>query len=315
MEIIEVNNIQYAEIFLHPYHIFNDANFNYLNRDKCESIKYLLFKDKKYKLGLISGIKNQKLISPFSSPFGSFSFIKSDIQISSIEKAINELDNYCRINELTDIEFILPPLFYDEKFLSKLINVLFRKNYLIYNIDLDFYFKTDNFQNKYIESIWYNARKNLNQAINKGFKFNLCSNLEDINSVYQIIQENRLNINKPLNMSLKQIIDTSKIIKTDLFLLSYENVNIASAVVYFVTDEIVYIPFWADKPGFSELRPMNFLAYKIFEYYSLNKVRIVHIGISTENSIPNYGLCEFKESIGCEITPKLSFIKHLIKQE
>lgn len=309
MEIIEVNNIQYSEIFLHTYHIFNHANFNFLNEDKCESVKYLLFKDNKYKLGLIAGIKNKKLLSPFSSPFGGFSFIKSDIQILTIEKAIDELDNYCRINELINMEFILPPLFYDEIFLSKLVNVLFRKNYLISNIDLDFYFKTDNFKNKYIESIWYNARKNLNNALNKNFKFNLCSNPDDKNDVYQIIKENRLFRNKPLNMSFKQIIDTSNIIKTDFFLLNYENINIASAVVYFVTEEIVYIPFWADKPGFSELRPMNFLTYKIFEYYSLKGVRIVHVGISSEKSIPNYGLCEFKESIGCTLTPKYTFSK------
>jgi len=40
-------------------------------------------------------------------------------------------------------------------------------------------------------------------------------------------------------------------------------------------------------------------------------MRYIDIGPSTENSIPNYGLCEFKESIGCDISPKYTFYKYL----
>jgi hypothetical protein len=38
----------------------------------------------------------------------------------------------------------------------------------------------------------------------------------------------------------------------------------------------------------------------------------VHIGIATENSVPNYGLCEFKESIGCKMAPKYTYYKKKI---
>jgi hypothetical protein len=38
-------------------------------------------------------------------------------------------------------------------------------------------------------------------------------------------------------------------------------------------------------------------------------MKFVDIGPSTENSIPNYGLCEFKESIGCTVVNKYSFKK------
>jgi len=312
MEIIEVDNLEYSKIFEQTYHIFNTSQFNFLNQNKCESVKYLLFKQNKYKLGLIAGIKNKQLFSPFSSPFGGFSFLKSDIQIATIENAILELDKYCIINNLNGIEFILPPTFYNEIFLSKLINVLYRNNYMISNLDLDFYFKTENFENNYSENIWHNARKNLNQALKKNLDFKLCFNDEDKNTVYEIIKQNRLFKNKPLNMSFEQITETSKIIKTDFFLVNNQDISIASAIVYYVAPEIVYIPFWADKQGFHEFRPMNFLAYKIFEYYSSKKIKIVHIGISTEKSIPNYGLCEFKESIGCCLAPKYSFSKIIV---
>ena len=52
---------------------------------------------------------------------------------------------------------------------------------------------------------------------------------------------------------------------------------------------------------------MNYLAYSLFDYYADNGLRILDIGPSTEDGIPNYGLCEFKESIGCSVTMKYSF--------
>ena len=56
---------------------------------------------------------------------------------------------------------------------------------------------------------------------------------------------------------------------------------------------------------------MNFLSFHVFQYYKNQGIEIVDIGPSTENSIPNYGLCEFKESIGCDILIKTEFYKKL----
>ena len=62
---------------------------------------------------------------------------------------------------------------------------------------------------------------------------------------------------------------------------------------------------------FSEFKTMNFLSYEVFKYYKENGIKVVDIGPSTEDSIPNHGLCEFKESIGCDLSPKYSFYKKI----
>ena len=62
---------------------------------------------------------------------------------------------------------------------------------------------------------------------------------------------------------------------------------------------------------YSNLRPMNFLSYSIFKFYKDLGIRYIDVGPSTENSIPNYGLCEFKESIGCQIFPKYTLEKEI----
>ncbi|GHT22569.1 hypothetical protein AGMMS4957_12930 [Bacteroidia bacterium] len=57
------------------------------------------------------------------------------------------------------------------------------------------------------------------------------------------------------------------------------------------------------------MKTMNFLSYKVFEYYKGAGINIVDIGTSTEEGIPNFGLCEFKESIRCFVDLKYTFRK------
>ena len=309
MELIISTAEEYKNIFPSPYHIFNDANFAQLNEAKCDEVVYLLFKDKKYRLGLTAGIRNNILHSPFSAPFGGFSFQKEDIQISTIETAEKLLTQFCMVKKLSGIKLLVPPIFYAETFLAKYMNVLYRHGYQTTNLDLDFYIdlkKTAVYEN----SIWYNAKKNLKIANNNDLTFEKVG-AEELVLVYEIIKQNRAFKEKPLNMSIEDIKATMNIIPTELFLTKYNNSAIASAIVFRVNSHILYIPFWADLPGNLELKPMNLLSAKIFEYYRDKGDAYVQIGISTENSVPNYGLCEFKESIGCTITPKFMLTKSL----
>ena len=49
---------------------------------------------------------------------------------------------------------------------------------------------------------------------------------------------------------------------------------------------------------------MNVLAYRLFEYYSKRDIDIIDIGPSSIDGVPDYGLLEFKESIGCSVCSK-----------
>ena len=55
---------------------------------------------------------------------------------------------------------------------------------------------------------------------------------------------------------------------------------------------------------------INFLAYQLIQYYTKKGIKILDIGISTEDGIPNYGLCDFKESIGCFLSSKIIFTEY-----
>ena len=67
--------------------------------------------------------------------------------------------------------------------------------------------------------------------------------------------------------------------------------------------------YWGDIDGYSEERPMNLLAENVYEFYQQKGIQVLDIGPSTENGVPNYGLCDFKESIGVSVLIKVYFKK------
>jgi hypothetical protein len=313
MEILEVGVSEYSEVIRAPYHSFGSASFNNLNRDKSDNVYYLLFREGKFRLGLIGGCREKKFYSPFSAPFGGFSYVSEDIRLQYIEEAIKLLIEWSASKGFISVSITLPPAIYKSSFISKQTNCLWRGGFEISKIDLNYSFDTEEFDEKYTELIWYNARKNLNIAMNSNLKFLGCNTDQEKSLAYDIICSNRESRGFPLRMTWKQVSETVEIIDADFFLVQNEfHKSFASAIVFHVSETVIQVVYWGDIPGFSELKPMNYMAYKIFEYYNLNGRKIVDIGPSTEDSNPNYGLCEFKESIGCSIDPKFTFTRKII---
>jgi hypothetical protein len=310
MEVIEVDSVYYDSMLQKKYHKFNSGDFNLLNEDKCEKVFYLIFKDTKIRIGIILGVRNQILLSPFSSPFGGFQFANEDIGLNQVDSAIKVLEEWSKVNSFKGIKVVLPPLFYHNNFISKQQNALFRADFEQINLDVNYQFSTYKVTDDYTSKIWYNARKNLKRS----FKFNLSfEKLEekDWKIAYDVIEENRKQRGFPLKMSWELVQKTISVIEADFFLVKKDNVAIASAIVFHVSEGIVQVIYWGDLPQYSECKTMNFLSYEIFKFYERVGIRIVDIGPSTENSIPNHGLCEFKESIGCDLSLKSTFYKKI----
>jgi hypothetical protein len=312
MEIVEAAYSEYSTIITNPYHIFGTAAFNHLNEDKAETVHYLLFKDGKYRLGMIGGIRNNIFLSPFSAPFGGFSFLQEDIRISYIDEAVQLLTQWAKAKGLSNINITLPPGIYQESFLSKQINSLYRNDFKIEKTDLNYAYNLHHFNENYAASTWYNARKNLKIALSNHFSFRVCQTVDEKETAYNIIKQNREARSFPLRMTWQQVQLSATVIPADFFLVSNsELLPVAAAVVFHLKPKLVQVIYWGDLPEYADKKTMNYLSFKLFEHYHQLKFDIIDIGPSTENSVPNHGLCEFKESIGCDISCKFSFSKNI----
>ena len=306
MEITRVDSKTYRSFFPNPYHRFNTVEFTELNKDKCLDIHYLIFKDSKLRFGIILGEKEDTLKSPFSAPFGGFSSLKNE-KIENYESAALALKSYAgQIGKPVIIS--TPPTIYNYSDVIKTYSSLTRNNASVLYCDLNFQFELYRFE-QYEKWIDYAAKKNLHNALKKEFQFiKLDSgNESDVERAYDVIRRNRYQRGFPLHMSLEAVLNTIKIIPADFFICSLNGIDMAAAQVFHVAESIAQVIYWGDIPEYSHLRVMNFLSYKVFEYYYNSGLRILDIGPSTEKGNPNYGLCSFKENIGCTISAKYTF--------
>jgi hypothetical protein len=168
------------------------------------------------------------------------------------------------------------------------------------------------FTEEYAAGIWYNARKNLKIALANNFSLKIAASEIEKEIAYNVIRQNREARGFPLRMTWQQVQTSAAVMPADFFLVENEAaIAVAAAIVFHVAPGIVQVIYWGDLPEFANLKTMNFLSFKVFEHYQQLQFKIVDIGPSTEDSIPNYVLCEFKESIGCNISCQFSFSKIL----
>jgi Acetyltransferase (GNAT) domain len=311
MEVVEVSSQEYGSVFREFTAVYNSPVFNDLNRVRAESVKYLFFVRGKVRVGLIAGVREQFLLSPFSAPFGGFSCLKKEIGLEDLQLAVKALEGYGKDLGLEGIRITLPPPRYDESLIAKLTNALYVRGFEVDNIDLNYHFDLSLFDASYAENLWRNARKNLRIALEQGMTFRECTGEADRKAAYNVIQANRHAKGYPLRMSYEQVAATGRVVDSYFFLAEFEGRPVAAAIVFKVAAKIVQVIYWGDLPENSALKPVNFLSYRLFEHFKREGIETVDIGPSTENSQPNFGLCEFKESIGCLIAPKLSFRKLL----
>lgn len=303
MECIPVSALEYNDFLTSETIVYQSVAFNELNASKVSQLHFLLFKrDKTTIAGMIVGKKGDIWQSPFSAPFAGFSFSKS-LSLASLDSLVSCLLDYIQKNAIT-IQVTMPPLFYKQDLYLKLVYILQRYSTSCYtdiNYALDL--KTDDYDSLLNKE----SRKNLKRAKYIPSELKRAETLEERKIVYDVIAENRKAKGYPLKMSLNDLEKTSAIVPVDYYLLLMDQEPVASAIVFEVAPTIAQVIYWGDLSAYSLKRPMNLLAFELFHLYKKRGFAFLDIGPSSEEGVPNTGLCHFKESIGCFADLKYHF--------
>lgn len=309
MNVREAQPAEYGKLVQTPFSVFDGVGFSELNAAKVDAVKYLVFNDDKDRFGLIAGVKDGQLKAPFSAPYACFSEIGRNNKIASYGAVAPSLIEYAKSEGIKRIRITFPPSVYDESHIAKLYNSFYVAGFRIAGCDLNFQYDLRNFDEKYEMSIDPKARQKLRAAMRNGLVF---ERTEDIATAYAIIRANREAKNYPLWMTYENVLQTVAIVKADFFLVrAASGEAIASAMVYEVSPDKVQVIYWGNLPGSDDQKPMNFLAYHIFDYYNKKRKSFFDIGPSTEFSVPNVGLCNFKQAIGCDVSTKMTYEKEI----
>lgn len=306
LEIVDAQT--YHQILKNYKYFYNSMQFHELNKSKVDEVVYMLFKSSRYKMGIAAGISNGIFKLPYSAPFAMFEVAGADVRLEDIHAAVRLLDEYAEKRNTSSIWFRLPPSFYDDTFISKVQNGLLNNGYLIEMCDLNYQFYLQNIEG-FEDRLYRNARKNLKTANKQGFELLHCDTEREKKCAYDVITVNRKAKGYPLRMTYEQVTDTIALTNHDFFVVRLGTVAVAAAIVFQVNEDVYQVIYWGDVPGYSDKRPMNYISTKVYEYYANKGIQVLDIGPSTEEGIPNFGLCDFKESIGCEVSTKYTLRK------
>lgn len=249
----------------------------------------------------------------FSSPGkGTFSgyVIDDELDMESLE--VFHLAVMERLNELgaRRIEISLAPLIHDVNFLSSQFYLLRKDSFDILSQDLNYSLEISN--RKFDELVTYANLKRLRKCERSSFE-SIKLPISELAKVYKTIELNRRAKGYPITMSLSQIESLSKAFPDDILLwgIPHENQLIAAALCLNISQEVLYVFYWGDVPGYSSYSPVVSIAKSIYKYCQENNFKILDLGTSTLNLQPNYGLINFKEGLGCKASLKLKLCKNL----
>lgn len=290
----EVNEDVFRHIFPADPHPFVSKSFIDLNSTKVDRIVWLVDPAEKPEMGLVAGIKDNIMLSPFSAPFGGFHYKKENMYTDVIDAFMAFLKEYLNNNQIREFKITLPPDIYGQTFNAKCISSLFRSGFqnsvpeVTSWIDMTLYNGTYKMKN---------SREYYRQAERNGLSFSQTFDPGEMKIAFEIIRDNRARFGRPIYMTFDDILNTGKFWPVDFFVVKTpENQIVSSAIFYRFHAEICFAVFWGDDDLGRPLRAMDYMILHLWSHYQKAGFRFIDLGISTEESIPNSGLLRFKET-------------------
>lgn len=292
---------------------FNEPRFTELNKNKADEVYYLIFmREKSARFGLIAGRVGDEMRTPFSAPYSYPIAILNESKQEAIDAALEIFEEYCVGIGVKSIRFIFPPLFYDEHFLSGWVSAFYRADYMAKNIDINYSLDIQAFDKEnYEELLSAKARKHLRKAIKSGIEIIRCETLNDMQAAYDVVKQNHTAKNRPTHLSFEQLMDTVSLVNHEFFLAKIDGKPVAAMIYYQITEKIVQCIYSGYLLEYSNSGVMNYLTWYAMKFLSEKGFQKIDRATATEDSIPNYGLCDFKESMGFRRSLKYTFRKEL----
>jgi len=304
--LIEVDSKTYSRFFPTNPHPFISEPFISLNGGKTEKIIRLIDDSDKPAIGLIAGIRNNVILSPFSAPFGGFHFRNEIVYIGEIDRFLAALKEYLLSHDLKGMEITLPPDIYHQSFNAKLASSLIRNEFESKTPEITNWVNLQEFKGEFTQR---NSREYYRQSVRNGLSFHQVSDPDEQSEIYELICENRAKFGRPIFMTFNDVLDTGKLWPADFFkVITLDKTIVASAIFYRSNPEICYALFWGDNEAGRPLRAMDFIAFKLWNHYKELGFKYIDLGISTESGSPNEGLLRFKESHDATSSLRYKFV-------
>ena len=132
-------------------------------------------------------------------------------------------------------------------------------------------------------------------------------------AVYDTLAANRAAKGNSMSMTLPALEDMAARFPDAVHLFGcHAGTELAAAALCLrLSADVLYVFYWGDRPGYSQLSPVVTLANAIHDHGRALGVRQIDVGTSTVDTEPNFGLLQFKRGLGFTESLKLQFTREL----
>lgn len=304
MELKQLTPEEYAATFdSFAPHIYNTSAFAIHNEKLAEEVLYLaLASSGKLRLGIILGLRDKRLLSPFSAPFGGMT-AHGYQSMNYYQDFASLLLEFARQRHC-EISVTLPPDFYSPGHIAKQTAALSAIGKILYT-DINFHRQLT--PGTPIRKAFFAKTNNQLRGTDKHSLETLsfgAENPENVARAYNIFSANHAALGYPMNMTLEQVIATAKITSSHFTVLNIDGKDAAASMINTSKPDIAQVIYWGDLLEMRKYNPMIKLAEITMERYTSLGFKHFDIGPSSSQGVPAAGLCRFKESVGCVATIK-----------
>ena len=302
--LVEVSRDLYRRHFPVDSNPYISEAFIELVKGKVDRVIRLMKSDDN-SIGLFAGIKDNVIRAPFSAPFAGFHYSHEYLSYDVIENFLLKLKTFVVDNNLNGITITLPPDLYQTNMNAKCINAFYRLGYKMLTPEIINWIDLTKFDGNWVKNT---VAQNYRKAINNNLSFNVVTDEQSINDVYEIIFRNREVQGRKIHMSLNDIIKVKTVIPVDFFLVkNTKGKKMGAGVFYRGHDKIAQGVFVGDDMENRSLGIMDLLYSNIYNFYKKLGYSAIDLGTSGVDGEPNIGLIRFKEIHNCAASLKFTF--------
>ena len=290
--LVEVSQKDYRRYFPTDPSPFISEPFVSLVELKQERIIRLMMQDES-SIGLLVGLKNGVLRSPFSAPFGGFHYKHEYMFFDIVFNFLSDLKEYVKSKGIKKIIITLPPDLYQVNMNAKLVNAFIQLGYTMGLPDINNWVNLNEFDGTWVKSV---VAQNCRKAVKHGLTWSVATERKELEETYQVIYNNREEQGRKIFMTLEDILEVRKVFPVDFFQIREKNGNIVGASIFYRGHEkIIQGVFMGDDMEKRNLGTMNYMYSNIYEYYKELGYEYIDLGVSSLEGEPNHGLIRFKE--------------------
>ncbi|MEN8247459.1 MAG: hypothetical protein ABFS32_00880 [Bacteroidota bacterium] len=301
LKVVEVNKLPDIK----GGHVFNSRDFQSLKEGES---KHFVVNDESDTLCRISyGLVDNAALSGYQATFGSFDFtVDQDL----IKLMIKETSRNIFKSGVELIRIKHWPLGYPE---GELIHRAFiSAGFEIESKEVNQHLVIN--EEEFIDRIKKNEKKKLKQSHNEKFQFKMLDG-SYLLEVYNLVKDTRERKGFPVSMSFNELEKVFNKLPDNyhLFGVFDEDVLIAASVSIRISEKILYNFYHADLLDYRSRSPLVMLNEGIYNYCKTENIKLLDLGISSENGELNEGLFTFKENLGCATSDKNTYVLKNVK--